>query len=115
MAGNAELRAVLQREEAWLRQASRTVAEVREWREREARQFWPSVAFRWALAVVFALAASWIAGVGYAYVAKPYEDELQLLRAREAFVQSIEDRVITTTPEKRRKFEEPFPRPAVEQ
>jgi hypothetical protein len=112
VAGNAELRAVLQREEAWLTQASQTVSEVRAWREHEARQFWPSVARRWALALVFALIAAWIAGAGYAYIVKPYEDELRVLRARAAFVDSIEDRVITMTPAERRKFDEVFPRHA---
>jgi len=112
VAGNAEFRAVLQREEAWLTQASRTITEVREWRELEARQFLPGVARRWALALVFALASAWIADAGYAYVAKPHEDELRDLRARAAFVDSIEDRVITMTPAERRKFDELFPRHA---
>src|SRR5260370_30273997 len=97
VAGNADLRAVLQREQRWLAQAERTVAEVGAWREREARQFWPSVARRWALALVFALASAWTAGAGYAYVAKPYVDELSVLRAHAAFIESIEDRVITMT------------------
>ena len=105
VAGNAVLRAVLQREEAWLSQASRTVSEVRAWRECEARQYWPRVAWRWALALVFALAAAWIAGAGYAYATKPYQDELRMLRARAAFVESIEDRIITMTPAERRQFD----------
>jgi hypothetical protein len=113
VAANAELRAILQREEAWLSQASRTVSEVRAWREREARQFWPSVARRWALALVFALASAWIASAGYAYVTKPYEDELRMLRARAAVLESIEDRVITMTPSERRAFDELFKRNAV--
>jgi hypothetical protein len=115
MAGNADLRALLQREESWLAQASRTVSEVRAWREHEARQFLPSVARRWALAVVLALASAWIAGAGYAYIVKPYEDELRVLRAHAAFVESIEDRVITMTPAERRKFDELFPRHAAAQ
>jgi len=106
VAGNADLRALPQREEAWLAQASRTVSEVRAWREREARQFLPSVARRWELAFVFALASAWIAGAGYAYVAKPYDLELRELRTRAAFVESIEDRVITMTPVERREFDE---------
>jgi len=106
VAGNADLRALPQREEAWLAQASRTVSEVRAWREREARQFLPSVAWRWALAGVFALASAWIAGAGYAYAAKPYDLELCELRTRAAFVESIEDRVITMTPVERREFDE---------
>lgn len=105
IAGNAELRAVLQREEAWLSQASRTVSEVRVWREREARQFWPSLVPRWALALVFALASAWIAGAGYAYATRPEENELRVLRARAAFVEAIEGRIITMTPTERREFD----------
>jgi hypothetical protein len=62
--------------------------------------------------MVFALASAWAAGAGYAYVAKPYEDELDLLRRRAAFVESIEDRVITMTPAERRVFDEMFKRNA---
>ncbi len=109
VAGNADLRAVLQREEAWLSQASRTIGEVRAWREREARQFGASIAWRWALALVFALASAWITGAGYAYVARPYEDELDVLRTRAAFTELIEDRVLTMTPAERREFDELFP------
>ena len=47
IAHNDEMRAVLQREQSWLAQAERTVAEVREWREREARQFWLGLVRRW--------------------------------------------------------------------
>src|SRR5436190_395479 len=66
VAGNADLRALLQREQSWLAQAERTIAQVRAWREREAQRFWPGVARRWALAVVFALASAWAVGAGYA-------------------------------------------------
>lgn len=108
VANNAELRAVLQREEAWLSQASRTVSELRAWREGEARQFWAGVPQRWLLAFLFALATAWAAGAGYAYIARPYEAELQVLRARAAFVESIEDRIITMSPADRRRFDELF-------
>jgi hypothetical protein len=40
IAHNDDLRAVFQREESWLEHAERTVAELREWREREAGQCW---------------------------------------------------------------------------
>ena len=112
VANNAELRALLQREEAWLSQASRTVIEVCAWREREARQFWPAIARRWLVASLFALAAAWSAGAGYAYIARPREAELRVLRARAAFVESIEDRVIMMTPAERRRFDELFNRNA---
>src|SRR3954463_7951643 len=82
LSGNADLRAILRQEQTWLSQAERTVAEVRAWREREAQRFWPGVPRRWAVAVIFALASAWASGAGYAYVAKPYADELITLRAR---------------------------------
>src|SRR5438105_4549595 len=72
VAGNADLRALLQREETWLSQAQRTVAEVRAWREREAQRFWPGVTRRWAVALFLALASVWAAGAGYAYVANAH-------------------------------------------
>ena len=105
VAGNADLRALLQREEAWLSQAERTVAEVRIWREREAQQFWPSLARRWAIALLFALAAAWVAGAGYAYLGNPYSDELAALRARADLATRIEDRIAAMTPAERKQFE----------
>ena len=110
--GNAALRDVLEREQTWLSQAERTVAQVRAWREHDARQFWPSVVRRWALALVFALASAWVAGAGYAYAVKADEDELGVLRARAAFVESIEDRVMAMTPDERRAFDTLMKRPA---
>jgi hypothetical protein len=105
VAGNADLRALLQREQTWLAQAERTVMEVRAWREREAQRFWPGMTRRWAVALIFALASAWCAGAGYAYVANAHADELGVLRARAAFVESIEDRVIMMTPAERRQFD----------
>jgi hypothetical protein len=105
VAGNADLHAVLQREQTWLSQAQRTVAEVRAWREREARQFWRSVVGRWALALAFALASAWAAGAGYAYVVTPYAEELARLRGREVLIESIEERLMTMTPAQRREFD----------
>lgn len=105
VAGNADLRALLQHEQTWLAQAERTVAEVRAWREREARRFWPGVARRWALAMIFALASAWVAAAGYAYVGNRSADELAVLRARADFATQIEDRVATMTPTERRQFD----------
>ena len=105
LAGNPDLLAVIQREEAWLSQAERTVAEVRVWREQEARHFWPGVAHRWVIALVFALASAWLAGAGYAYLANPYSDELAALRGRADLATRIEDRLATMTPTERRQFD----------
>lgn len=58
------------------------------------------------------LGSAWTAGAGYAYVARPYEDELRALRARAALIESIEDRVITMTQAERRTFDELFKRNA---
>jgi hypothetical protein len=105
VAGNADLQAVLQREQTWLSQAERTVAEVRAWREREAQRLWPGVIRRWALALLFALASAWAAGAGYAYVGNRYTGELAVLRARADFATRVEDRVATMTPTERRQFD----------
>ncbi len=105
VAGNADLRAVLQREQSWLAQAERAVAEVRAWREREARHFWPGVAQRWVLALLFALASAWVAAAGYAYGGNRSADELAVLRARADYATQIEDHVATMTPTERRQFD----------
>jgi hypothetical protein len=105
VAGNTDLRAVLQREETWLLQAERTVEEVRSWREREARQFWPGLAQRWVMALVFALASAWVASAGYAYIGNRDRDELAALRARADLATWIENRVASMTPTERRQFD----------
>jgi hypothetical protein len=105
IAHNGDLRAVFQREESWLEQAERTVAEVREWREQEAGQFWPGVARRWAVALIFALVSAWTAGAGYAFVTKPWEAELTALRARTGFAELVERRVAKMTRTERRQFD----------
>ena len=104
VAGNADLRAVLQREETWL-SAERTVAEVRSWREWEARQFWPGLAQRWVMPLVFALASAWVASAGYAYIGSSDRDELAALRARADLATWIENRVASMTPTERRQFD----------
>ena len=105
VAGNTELRTVLQREEAWLSQAERAIAGVRVWREREARHFWPGLAWRWVLALLFALASAWVAAAGYAYIGSRDMDELAALRARADLVTQIEARIATMTPTERRQFD----------
>jgi hypothetical protein len=65
LAGSEDLRAVLRQEENWLESARRTVAEVRHWRHEEQKRYWPGVMKRWAVALMFALAASAAAGAGY--------------------------------------------------
>jgi hypothetical protein len=105
IARNDELRAVLQREESWLEQAERAVAEVREWREAEALRFWPGVARRWAVALILALMSAWTAGAGYAFVTKPWEAELTALRSRAGFAELVEHRVAKLTRTERRQFD----------
>jgi hypothetical protein len=76
VAGNADLQAVLHDERDWLREAQLLLADVRHFREQERLRFWPAVWRRWALAVVFALAAAAAAGVGYAWWSEPCVAEL---------------------------------------
>jgi hypothetical protein len=55
--------------------------------------------------VIFALASAWTAGAGYAYVVRPYANELARLRARADLVEWIQDGLITMTPSQRREFD----------
>jgi hypothetical protein len=100
-----ELKTLLQKEERWLREAERTVVEVRCLREEEMRRLRPAVARRWGLALIFALLSAAAAGAGYARATRPYESELAALRSREEFTELVEHRVLTMTPAERRQFE----------
>lgn len=66
------------------------------------RRFWPGVWRRWAVAVVFALAAAAALGGGYVWVSRPYEAELATLRSRVELLDFVAQRVITMTPAERR-------------
>lgn len=105
LAHNEELRAVLQGEQSWLERAERTVAEVRAWRELEARGFWPGVVQRWIVALGFAVVSAGAAGAGYALVTRPAAADLAALRGRMDFVEFVEHRVVTMTPAERRQFD----------
>ncbi|HUK36960.1 MAG TPA: hypothetical protein VLV86_23760, partial [Vicinamibacterales bacterium] len=95
---NDELRELLRSEQRWLAEAQRTVSEVRAWREQERARFWPAMWRRWVVAVVFALAAAWAAGAGYAWATRPYASELAQIRSRVEFVESVERRILALTP-----------------
>jgi len=105
LARNDELRELVRNEHRCLVDAERVILEIRAWREQEIVRFWPSVWRRWAIALTFALLASWAAGAGYAWFTAPYKSELAALRARMEFVDSIEHRVLSLTPSQQREFE----------
>src|SRR5262245_8387138 len=63
-----ELRDALREEQSLLTRAQETIAAARHFREQEMRRFWPSIWRRWAVAVVFAIAAIATAAAGYARV-----------------------------------------------
>ena len=105
LAMNEDLRNVLREERDWLTSAQLAVSQVRSFREEEMMRVWPGVVGRWALALVFALAAAGVAGATYARVTKPYADELASLRSRVAFADFVEHRVLTMTPAERRQFD----------
>ncbi len=100
-----ELKALIQREERWLGEAERVVAEVRRVRQAEMRRLRPAVVRRWALALIFALASAAATGAGYAWVTRPYQGELAALRSRTEFTELVERRVLTMTPAERRQFD----------
>jgi len=105
LAGDKELRAVLQQEESWLYRLDRTMTEVRAWRQEEARRFWPGVIRRWALALVFAVVSCGAAGAGYARITQPYIAELAALHSGTQFAAAIAERIMTMTPAERRQFD----------
>jgi hypothetical protein len=82
VAGNTDLRRVLRDERDWLREAQQLLADVRHFREQERLRFWPGVWRRWALAVLFSLAAAAAAGAGYAWWTEPYAAELNERRTQ---------------------------------
>ena len=102
---NADLKAVLQDEQAWLERARTMVAEVRHWREHEIRRFWFAVFWRWTLACGFALVAAWVAGAGYASTTRPYAQELERLRPKAELSDMIERRLNDLTPAQHREFD----------
>ena len=105
VASNDQLHAVLHREETWLSQAERAIAEIRAWREREARRFWPGIWRRWVVALAFALASAGAAGAGYAAVEHPWAVEVEALRSRSEFGEFVEHRLTMMTPSERRQFD----------
>ena len=101
---NQALRELLRDEQTWLERAQGTIADVRSFREEEMRRFWPAVWRRWAVAVVFALAAAATFGAGYVWANRPYEAVLASLRTRVELLDAIAQRVLTMTPSERRQF-----------
>ncbi|MEO8484385.1 MAG: hypothetical protein ABI634_19415 [Acidobacteriota bacterium] len=99
------LRQILMDEERWLDQARRTLKEVRAFREEEMRRFWPAIWRRWAVALVFALAAAAAFGAGYVWAAGPQEAELASLRSRVELLDAVARRVITMTPVERAQLD----------
>jgi hypothetical protein len=57
------------------------------------------------LALLFALASSWLAAAAYTYVENRSADEIAALRVRADFATQIEDRIATMTPTERRQFD----------
>jgi hypothetical protein len=105
VAGNENLRAVLQDERDWLRQAQDLVSDVRNFREQERFLFWPGVWRRWVLAVVFALASAAAGGTGYAAWTDFHSGEIVALRRRAELANAIVLRMEAMTPAERRQFE----------
>lgn len=104
VAQNADFKQLLTREESWLREAQKTVADVSAWRARQARQSWLRIG-RWIAVAMFAIGVATAAGVGYAWITKPYVAEINDLRARMEFAEYVERRVVEMTPAQRRQFD----------
>ncbi len=74
IARDADLRAALRDEQDYLREARQLVAEVRHLREQERLRYWPGVWRRWAVALLFALAAVAAFGAALGRFSAPESD-----------------------------------------
>jgi len=105
LAQDETLRKLLHEEQTWLVRTKDLISEVRHFRETEATRFWPAVWRRWAVAVVFALAAAATFGAGYVWAIRPYQAELTSLRFRVEVLDAVGARILTMTPAERRQFD----------
>jgi hypothetical protein len=105
IANDRDLRQVLREERTLLEIAQRTIAEAERWRIEERRRYWPGVAYRWITALAFALLSAIAVGTGYAWIAKPYAAELEMLRPRAELGLLVEQRMNTMTPAERRQLD----------
>jgi|CXWK01.1.fsa_nt_gi hypothetical protein len=105
LAQDESLRKLLQEEQTWLVCTKDLISEARHFRETEARRFWPAVWRRWAVAVVFALAAAVAFGAGHVWASRPYEAEIASLRFRVEVLDSVAARILKMTPAERRQFD----------
>ena len=105
LVNDRDLRDVLRDERTWLDAAQRTIAEAKRWREQEQRRYWPGVAYRWIMALAFALLSAVAVGTGYAWIAKPYAIEFETLRPRAELGLLVEQRMNTMTPAERRALD----------
>ena len=105
LVNDRDLREVLRDERTWLDATQQTVAEVKRWREEEHRRYWPGVAYRWITALAFALLSAVAIGTGYAWIAKPYAAELEMLRPRAELGLVVEQRMNSMTPAERRQLD----------
>ena len=92
-------------ETKWLVTVQDLVRDVRAFREIEFRRFRLGVVWRWALACLFALASMGVGQAAYAWAAKPYAEELERLRAQQAFADTVQRRMSTMTPVERQQFD----------
>lgn len=99
------LRALVKDEQAWLARSEALVRQVAQFREAEARGFWPATWRRWAMAMALVVAAALAAGAGYVWAARPYEAALADLRDRAAFGDAVAARVVQMTPDEQKRMD----------
>lgn len=99
------LRDTLIQEQRWLQRTEAAMHAAQEWQRATARHVWPQLIWRWAALATFALAATALSVSIYASVTKPYADEVAYLRARLAFVEQLERRMLQMSPAERRAFD----------
>ena len=105
IAQDEALRKLLQEEQTWLLRAQDLIRQVQYFRELETSRFWPAMWRRWAVAALFALAASAAFGAGHVWASRPYEAELASLRFRVEVMDTVAARLLAMTPAERRQFD----------
>ena len=105
IAQHEALRDTLIQEQRWVQRTEAAVHAAQEWQRATARHVWPHMVWRWAALTTLALAATLLSVGIYAWVTKPYADEVAYLRARLAFVEQLERRMLQMTPAERRTFD----------
>jgi hypothetical protein len=100
-----QLKETFDAEAKWLGKVQELVSEVRAFREGEFQHFRFGVVWRWALACLFALAATGVYEGVRVRAENPYAAEIEQLRAQAQLADLMQQRISTMTPAERQQFD----------